>query len=113
MLVIVVSMSLIACGGASEKADVGSAGSGEEQAVVLKVNSAWAEGNSLLWNMDDFVQKVDEKTNGTVKIEWGGGPESIPTYQLVEALKNGIVDIAWTSHIQRIKHSCSGSNEAN
>ncbi len=104
MLVIVVSMSLIACGGASEKADVGSAGSGEEQAVVLKVNSAWAEGNSLLWNMDDFVQKVDEKTNGTVKIEWGGGPESIPTYQLVEALKNGIVDIAWTSHTYNVSN---------
>ncbi|MCR3954660.1 MAG: TRAP transporter substrate-binding protein DctP [Gudongella sp.] len=100
MLVFVISMSLIACGGgASEPSE-----SGEEQEVVLKVNSAWAEGNSLLWNMDDFVQKVEEKSNGTVKIEWGGGPESIPTYQLVEALKNGIVDIAWTAHTYNVSN---------
>jgi len=108
MLVFVISMSLIACGGGdSEPADNGSSepsGSGEEQEVVLKVNSAWAEGNSLLWNMDDFVQKVEEKTNGTVKIEWGGGPESIPTYQLVEALRNGIVDIAWTAHTYNVSN---------
>ncbi|WP_422484713.1 TRAP transporter substrate-binding protein DctP [Gudongella sp. DL1XJH-153] len=110
MLVFVISLSLIACGGGSsqeaggETQDPSESESGEESSVVLRVSSAWAEGNSLLFNFDDFAQKVDEKSNGTVKIEWGGGPEAIPTYQLVEALKNGIVDIAWTAHTYNVSN---------
>lgn len=75
-----------------------------DKKVTLAVTSAWAEGNSLLFNMEDFAQKVAEKSNGTVEVVWGGGPETIPTYQLVEALRNGVIDIAWTSHTYNVSH---------
>ncbi len=51
--------------------------------------------NDMLWV---FQKKVKEKSNGRLEINWGGGPEAIPTFQLVEAMKNGVVDLAWTAH---------------
>lgn len=72
--------------------------------VTLKLFSAWPENNSMLIDMQKFIDKVTEKTNGSVIIKWGGGPEAIPASQLVEALKNNIVDIAWTCHTYNVSH---------
>lgn len=99
VLMLILTINLIGCSSkASNETTDG------EGVITLKVSSAWAEGNSLLFNIDDFVQKVDEKTNGTVKVVWGGGPETIPAYQMVEALRNGIIDIAWTSHTYNVSY---------
>lgn len=108
MLVLMLTLSAVGCGGGgTTQVPAEEPASNQEvvdKEVTLSVNSAWAEGNSLLWNMDDFIQKVSEKTNGTVKIVWGGGPESIPTYQMVEAMRNGVIDIAWTAHTYNVSY---------
>ncbi len=55
----------------------------------LKVVSAWAQNNKMndaLWMLQ---KKVKEKSNGQLELTWGGGPEAIPAFQLVEALRNG------------------------
>lgn len=100
-LVLLITLSLTGCGG-GDKAPSGDAGKGKT--VTLKVFSAWAENNTNLVNMKDFIKKVEEKTNGTVKIVWGGGPEAIPSFQLAEAIKNGMVDVAWTAHTYNVSH---------
>lgn len=105
----IISMILIISGCTNQNSQE-SAGSpsnketGADQKVTLSVTSAWAEGNSLLFNLDDFIKKVDEKSKGTVNIVWGGGPETIPTYQQVEALRNGVIDIAWTAHTYNVSY---------
>jgi TRAP-type C4-dicarboxylate transport system substrate-binding protein len=76
----------------------------EETNVTLKVYSAWAENNSMNYHLNDFISKVREKSGGTVDIVWGGGPEAIPTYQQAEAIKNGLIDIAWTAHTYNVSH---------
>ncbi|MDO4719177.1 MAG: TRAP transporter substrate-binding protein DctP [Peptostreptococcaceae bacterium] len=95
------------CGSQNSEESTGNPNTSEtsvDQKITLSVTSAWAEGNSLLFNLDDFIKKVDEKSNGTVKIVWGGGPETIPTYQQVEALRNGVIDIAWTAHTYNVSY---------
>ena len=68
----------------------------------IKVVSAWAQNNKMndaLWMLQ---KKVKEKSNGQLEITWGGGPEAIPAFQLVEALRNGVVDLAWTAHTYNV-----------
>lgn len=108
LLIVTLVLSLIGCGKnaqSSQPLDGQAPSEGNtDKKVTLSVTAAWAEGNSMLFGMDDFAKKVSEKTNGTVEVVWGGGPETIPTYQLVEALRNGIIDIAWTSHTYNVSH---------
>ena len=68
----------------------------------VKVVSAWPQNNKVndaLWMLQ---KKVKEKSNGQLEITWGGGPEAIPAFQLVEALRNGVVDMAWTAHTYNV-----------
>lgn len=104
VLVIVLAIGAIGCGNNAADKPQEPTSTTTDNEVTLAVTSAWAEGNSLLFNMDDFAQKVADKTNGTVKVVWGGGPETIPTYQLVEALRNGVIDIAWTAHTYNVSY---------
>lgn len=73
-----------------------------EKKITLKVVSAWAQNNKMndaLWMLQKSVQ---EKSKGALELVWGGGPEAIPSFQLVEALRNGVVDIAWTAHTYNV-----------
>lgn len=66
--------------------------------VELKVISAWAETNVMNTGFKILQKKVQEKSGGSVELKWGGGPEAIPSAQLAEALRSGVVDMAWTAH---------------
>lgn len=73
-----------------------------EKPVQLKVISAWAQNNKMndaLWMLQ---KKVKENSKGRLVLVWGGGPEAIPSFQLVEALRNGVVDVAWTAHTYNV-----------
>ncbi|WP_206809117.1 TRAP transporter substrate-binding protein DctP [Paradesulfitobacterium ferrireducens] len=72
--------------------------------ITLKIHSAWAENNAMNFHLKPFIEKAEKKSNGTLKIVWGGGPEAIPAFQLAEAVKNGMVDIAWTAHTYNVSH---------
>lgn len=93
-------ISLAGCAAGGDKAPPAAA----NEVITLKIHSAWAENNILNYHMKDFIERVDQKSNGTVKIVWGGGPEAIPAFQMAEAVKNGVVDIAWTAHTYNISH---------
>ncbi|MBN1548852.1 MAG: TRAP transporter substrate-binding protein DctP [Syntrophaceae bacterium] len=73
-----------------------------ERTIALKVVSAWAQNNKMndaLWILQ---KKVEVKSNGRLTLVWLGGPEAIPSFQLVEALRNGVVDVAWTAHTYNV-----------
>ncbi|HHV63569.1 MAG TPA: TRAP transporter substrate-binding protein DctP [Peptococcaceae bacterium] len=94
-------LSLAGCGGGGAQTPPANE---EGKVVKLKVYSAWAENNAMNVHLQPFIEKVKEKSNGTLEIVWGGGPEAIPTQQLAEAIKNQMVDIAWTAHTYNISH---------
>lgn len=68
------------------------------ETVTLKVVSAWGEGNTMNSALQMLQDSVAEKSGGRLTIEWGGGPEAIPPLQLAEAIRSGVVDVAWTAH---------------
>ncbi|MCL2578684.1 MAG: TRAP transporter substrate-binding protein DctP [Oscillospiraceae bacterium] len=108
ILCLTLAAALVACGGGTGgtggAGTTGESGEAGEATVTLRLFSAWPEGNSNLLGMEEFVQDVYDKTNGTVIIEWGGGPEAIPANQLAEAIMNGVVDVAWTAHTFNVSH---------
>jgi TRAP-type transport system periplasmic protein len=44
-----------------------------------------------------FVEEVNERFEGRVRINWRGGPEVIPPFRQAEAVRNGSIDMAYTS----------------
>ena len=73
-----------------------------EKGLSVKAVSAWAQNNKMNDAFWMLQKKVKEKSNGRLEIAWNGGPEAIPSFQLVEALRNGVVDVAWTAHTYNV-----------
>lgn len=81
--------------GNSEEAS-GSGGDGEDGKVLeLKAVTALAENAPDNAGMFAFIDKVNERGEGKVHIEYLGGPEAVPKDQQPTALKDGTVDITW------------------
>jgi len=74
------------------------AGQAAQKPIELKVISAWAKNNIMNDSLWMLQKKVQEKSKGRLTLVFGGGPEAIPPFQLVEALRNGVTDVAWTAH---------------
>lgn len=96
LLSVILILSLGGCAGGGNKAPT--------EVTTLKIHSAWAENNAMNYHLKSFVEKAEAKSNRTLKIEWGGGPEAIPAFQLAEAVQNGMVDITWTAHTYNVSH---------
>ncbi len=65
------------------------------QEVTLKAVSAWPEGNFFSINYAKFVQKVNADGKGIIQINHlGGGAKVMPPFEVGNALKSGVVDIA-------------------
>ena len=103
IICLALAAALAACGGGGASGD-GAAPAAEGEVVTIRLFSAWPEGNSNLLGMEEFVENVYNLTDGTLIIEWGGGPEAIPAAQLAEAIMNGVVDVAWTAHTFNVSH---------
>ncbi len=44
-----------------------------------------------------FVEEVNEKFAGEIEINWRGGPEVMPPFKQAEGVRNGAMDMAYTS----------------
>lgn len=65
------------------------------QEVTLKAVSAWPEGNFFSINFEKFIQKVNTEGKGVIQINYlGGGAKVMPPFEVGNALKNGVVDMA-------------------
>lgn len=90
----------IGCGGKP-----GGDGGKSSEAVHLKAVCFLPKNHAMAAMVPAFVDKVKEKSNGEVIIEYLGGPEVIPTNELFEAVRRGkSIDIAFTasSHYQSV-----------
>lgn len=89
-------------GAAKQDKEGGAAKTAASEKAVLKAVSAWPEKNKMndaLWMLQ---KKLQDKSQGRLTIQWGGGPEAIPPFQLAEALRSGVVDLAWTAHTYNV-----------
>jgi len=62
--------------------------------IKLKAISFLPPNTNQTKAFKDYIDRVNKKTKGKVILTFLGGPEVIPAREQVEALRNGVVDIA-------------------
>jgi TRAP-type C4-dicarboxylate transport system substrate-binding protein len=70
----------------------GSAASAQE--VTLRAVSAFAEGTQFSKNFERFIEKVNNDGKGVIKINYIGGPRAVPPFEVGNAVRTRVVDIA-------------------
>jgi len=65
--------------------------------VELRVVSAWPESRFYSKGIFVWMDTVKEMLGKRVKIVYKGGPEVIPAFKQVEGLKNGAIDVVFTT----------------
>lgn len=69
-------------------------GSSSAQEVTLKGITAFAEKTFYSRGFERFIEKVNADGKGVIQINYIGGPKAMPPFEVGNALKNGVVDIA-------------------
>jgi TRAP-type C4-dicarboxylate transport system substrate-binding protein len=64
------------------------------QEVTLRLVSAFAENGIYVQRLLPWVQKVNAEGKGVLQINFIGGPKAIPTFEVGNAVKTGVVDMA-------------------
>jgi TRAP-type C4-dicarboxylate transport system substrate-binding protein len=62
--------------------------------VTLRAVSAFAETTANARHFERFVQKVNAEGRGLVQINDIGGPKAMPPFEVGNAVKNGVIDVA-------------------
>jgi TRAP-type C4-dicarboxylate transport system substrate-binding protein len=96
-LIAVVTASVIALVGMSPAMNAEAA----QGKMTIKAISAWPKTVFEVQNFMKFLEMVQENVSrkypGEFEIEYTGGPEVIPNREQVEALRNGLVDMVFTT----------------
>ncbi|MBX9589247.1 MAG: TRAP transporter substrate-binding protein DctP [Hyphomonadaceae bacterium] len=66
----------------------------DAQEVTLKGITAFAEKTFYSRGFERFIEKVNADGKGVIQINYIGGPKAMPPFEVGNALKNGVVDIA-------------------
>src|SRR5215470_6315481 len=64
------------------------------QEVTLRAVTAFAEKTTYSRGFETFVERVNEASKGVIRINYIGGPKAMPPFEVGNALKNGVVEIA-------------------
>ena len=75
---------------------VNAANAGE---ITLKAVSVFPKNNFFARHFERFVARVNEQGKGKVQIKLIGGPDAMPPFQVGNALKGGVIDLANTTGV--------------
>jgi len=64
------------------------------QEVTLRLVSAFPENQVYVKRTLEWVEKVNKEGKGTLQLNFIGGPKAIPTFEVGNAVKTGVVDLA-------------------
>jgi TRAP-type C4-dicarboxylate transport system substrate-binding protein len=64
------------------------------QEVTLRAVTAFAEGTQFSRPFERFIQKVNTDGKGIIQINFIGGPRAMPPFEVGNAVRTGVVDIA-------------------
>jgi len=71
--------------------------SGFAQEVTLRAVTAFAEKTTYSRPFEKFIERVNADGKGVIQINYIGGPKAMPPFEVGNALKTGVVDIANTT----------------
>jgi TRAP-type transport system periplasmic protein len=64
------------------------------QEVTLRAVSSFAEGTEFSKHFERFIDKVNADGKGVIKINYIGGPRAVPPFEVGNAVRTRVVDIA-------------------
>jgi TRAP-type C4-dicarboxylate transport system substrate-binding protein len=64
------------------------------QEVTLRAVTSFAEGTQFSKNFERFIQKVNADGKGVVQINYIGGPRAMPPFEVGNAVRTRVIDIA-------------------
>lgn len=64
------------------------------QEVTLRAITAFAEGTWGSKNFERFIEKVNRDGKGSIQINYVGGPRAMPPFEVGNAVRTGVVDVA-------------------
>jgi TRAP-type transport system periplasmic protein len=70
------------------------AGAAAAQETTLRLVSAFAENGIYVQRLQPWMQKFNAEGKGILQINFIGGPKAIPTFEVGNAVKTGVVDMA-------------------
>jgi TRAP-type C4-dicarboxylate transport system substrate-binding protein len=84
----------IVCQAVALLAATGFAASAAAQETTLRLVSAFAENGIYVQRLLPWVQKFNAEGKGVLQINFIGGPKAVPTFEVGNAVKTGVVDMA-------------------
>src|SRR2546427_12351954 len=67
------------------------------QEVTLRVVSAFPENQYYVKRTVEWIDKANKEGKGVLQMNFIGGPKAIPTFEVGNSVKNGVVDISLTT----------------
>jgi TRAP-type C4-dicarboxylate transport system substrate-binding protein len=64
------------------------------QEVTLKAVTAFTENTTYSRPFERFINRVNEDGKGILRINYVGGPKAMPPFEVGNALKGGVIDLA-------------------
>src|SRR5262249_47023074 len=64
------------------------------QEITLRAVTSFAEGTQFSKNFERFIQKVNAEGKGVLQINYIGGPRAMPPFEVGNAVRTRVVDIA-------------------
>src|SRR3981081_1450409 len=64
------------------------------QEATLRAVSSFAEGTEFSKNFERFIEKVNADGKGVIKINYIGGPRAMPPFEVGNAVRTKVIDIA-------------------
>lgn len=99
VLVMMFSVAIVGCGGGDKK-DPAAGGTDKPKDVIkIRIGTTVTPTHSYSVVAKDFEKEVEEKSGGTIDIEYLGGGVLGGERQMVEAIQRGDLDMTWTSDI--------------
>src|SRR5262250_3614737 len=73
---------------------IAAASAASAQEVTLRAVSAFAEKTTYSRGFELFIERVNEAGKGVLQINYIGGPKAMPPFEVGNALKSGVIDVA-------------------
>jgi TRAP-type transport system periplasmic protein len=73
------------------------AGAVQAQETTLRVVSAFAENTQYVKNLMPMIQQLNSEGKGRLQLNFIGGPKAMPPFEVGNAVRTGVVDVALTT----------------
>ena len=73
------------------------AGAARAEETTLRVVSAFSENTQYVKNLEGFIGKLNAGGKGVVQLNFIGGPKAMPPFEVGNAVRTGVVDMALTT----------------